>query len=43
MCEGSEVAGCSERTLLIHHRQDVVVEHIDQSLHCNQLNTGMSI
>ena len=43
MREGGEVAGRPERSLLVHYRQDVVVEHIDEPLDRDQLSSGMTV
>ena len=43
VCKRSEVAGCAERTLLIHYRKDIVVEHIHQTLYCNELYSGITV
>ena len=37
--ERSEVAGGTERALLVHYRQHVIVEHVDKTLHCHQLDS----
>ena len=41
--EGSEVAGGTERTLLVDYREDVVVEHFDKSLDRHQLHSRISV
>ena len=38
-----EVAGCAQRTLLVHHGQHVLVEHVDEALQGAQLYAGMAI
>ena len=38
MRQRSEVAGSSKRTLLVYNREDVVVEHVNKALHCDQLH-----
>ena len=41
--EGSQVAGGAERALLVHHGEDVVVVHIDDPLHGDQLGAGVAV
>ena len=41
--ERREIAGRSERTLLVHDRQHVFVEHVDQPLHGLQLYARMPV
>ena len=43
MCEGSKVTGSPERPLLVNDRQDVVVEHVDESLDRYQLGSGVAV
>ena len=43
MGEGSQVAGGTERALLVHHGEDVVVVHIDDPLHGDQLGAGVAV
>ena len=37
--EGSEVSRSAEGSLLIDNRKYVVVEHVDETLHCHQLHS----
>ena len=41
--EGSEVAGSAEGTLLVHDRKDVLVEHVDEPLHRDELRARMAV
>ena len=43
MCQRSQVARGTERTLLIDHRQYVLVEHIDELLYRLQLHARISV
>ena len=43
MGQRRQVSGCSERALLINHRQNVVIVHINQSLYRLQLCPGMPV
>ena len=38
MRQRSEVARSSERTLLVYNREDIVIEHVHEALHCDQLH-----
>ena len=43
MGEGSEVAGSTEGSLLVDYRENVVVEHVQEPLDCNQLRSRMTV
>ena len=43
MCQGSKVSGCAQGTLLVNHREDIVIEHVDEPLKGDQLNAGMAV
>ena len=43
MGQRRQVSGCSERALLVNHRQHIVVVHIHQSLYGLQLCPGMPV
>ena len=43
MCQGSQVARCSQRTLLIDNRKDIIVEHVDKPLDGNHLDARMTV
>ena len=39
MRQRSEVSGSTQRAMLIHHREDVIVEHVNEPLYCDQLGS----
>ena len=41
--QGREVAGGTERALLVDDGQDIVVEHVDKPLNGDQLGAGMAV
>ena len=43
MGEGSEVSGCAQGTLLVNHREDVVVEHVYEPLDGDKLHSGVAV
>ena len=41
--QGSQVSGGAQGTLLVHHRQNVLVEHVNQALHGNELDARVAV
>ena len=43
MRQRGQVARCSQRTLLIDHRKDIIVEHVDEPQDGNHLDARMTV
>ena len=41
--KGSEVSGCTKGTLLVNNGKDVLIEHVDEPLRRDELDTGMTV
>ena len=43
MCKRRKVSGSSKRALLVYHREDIVIEHVDEPPEGNELYAGMAV
>ena len=41
--QGSQVPGGAQRTLLVNHGQDILVEHVNKALHRDKLRAGVPV